>query len=379
MSEIILTLDGVDLLLLYGENNAKLNLLRKAFSDLAITSRGNTLKISGPKSLAQSAKDKVEMMVRMLREHKELPLQTVEDMLQGENPYEVRLSNGQGNATIVHGRDGAPIKAKTKNQKRLVEAAETNDIVFAIGPAGTGKTYTAVALAVRALKNKTVKKIILTRPAVEAGENLGFLPGDLKEKVDPYLRPLYDALDDMFPPEKLQQMMLNRVIEVAPLAFMRGRTLNDAFIILDEAQNATSMQVKMFLTRIGPTAKAIITGDLSQIDLPWNVRSGLVEALHILHDVEGIAQIVLTAEDVVRHRLVKEIIKAYDRSDEERKRKEADRHGPTDRKDKALPDPHSKPAEPVLNGSAEIRNGATEVKNEAPEDKTAPAETSAQA
>ena len=325
MSEIILTIDGVDLLQLYGENNTKLNLVRKAFSDLTITSRGNNLKIAGPKALSQSAKDKIEMMVKMLREHKELSMQTVEDMLQGENPYEIRLSNGAGNATIVHGKDGVPIKAKTKNQKKLVEAAETNDIVFAIGPAGTGKTYTAVALAVRALKNKTVKKIILTRPAVEAGENLGFLPGDLKDKVDPYLRPLYDALDDMFPPEKLQQFMLNRVIEVAPLAFMRGRTLNDAFIILDEAQNATTMQMKMFLTRIGPSAKCIVTGDLSQIDLPWNVKSGLIQGLHILRDVEGIAQVYLTVEDVVRHRLVKEIIKAYDKSDEEKKQRDYNR------------------------------------------------------
>jgi phosphate starvation-inducible PhoH-like protein len=259
------------------------------------------------------------MMVRMLKEHKELSMHTVEDMLAGENPYEVRLTNGSSNATIVHGRDGTPIKAKTRNQRRLVEAIETHDIVFAIGPAGTGKTYTAVAMAVRALKNRTIKKIILTRPAVEAGENLGFLPGDLKEKVDPYLRPLYDALDDMFPAEKLGQFMTNRIIEIAPLAFMRGRTLNDAFIILDEAQNSTTMQMKMFLTRLGPNSKCVVTGDLTQIDLPGNVKSGLRQSMGILKEIDGIAHIYLTAEDVVRHRLVKEIIKAYDSDDEKRR------------------------------------------------------------
>ncbi len=317
MSEIILNIEDVDLVELYGENNAKLNLVRKAYPDVTITSRGSQLKINGERSNdSQRVKDKIEMMVRMLREHKELSAHTVEDMLAGENPYETRLSNGVTNAVIVHGKDGTPIKAKTRNQKKLVDAIETNDIVFAIGPAGTGKTYTAVAMAVRALKNRTVKKIILTRPAVEAGENLGFLPGDLKDKVDPYLRPLYDALDDMFPPEKLSQFMTNRVIEIAPLAFMRGRTLNDAFIILDEAQNSTPPQMKMFLTRLGPSAKCVITGDLTQIDLPWNVRSGLPQSLDILQGIEGIVQVRLTAEDVVRHRLVKEIIKAYDVEDE---------------------------------------------------------------
>jgi phosphate starvation-inducible protein PhoH and related proteins len=317
LSEIVLTIEGVDLLELYGENNAKLNLVRKAFPDLTITSRGNNLRIAGEKSETQTAKGKIELMVRMLRDHKELAAQTVEDMLHGGNPHEVRLApSGASNATIVFGKDGTPIKAKTRNQRRLVETAELNDIVFAIGPAGTGKTYTAVALAVRALKNKTVKRIILTRPAVEAGENLGFLPGDLKEKVDPYLRPLYDALDDMFPADKLAQMMTNRVIEVAPLAFMRGRTLDNAFIILDEAQNTTPPQLKMFLTRIGPSAKCIVTGDLTQIDLPRNVRSGLAQGLDILKGIDGIAQVYLTAEDVIRHRLVKEIVKAYDADDE---------------------------------------------------------------
>ncbi len=332
MSEIILTIGGVDLLALFGENNAKLNLVRKAFPDVTITSRGSNLKIKGDKANeTQAVKDIVEKMVRMLRDHKELSVHTVEDILAGENPHDVRLSQSSvGNSTIVHGKDGTPIRAKTRNQKKLVDAIEANDIVFAVGPAGTGKTYTAVAMAVRALKNRTVKKIILTRPAVEAGENLGFLPGDLKDKIDPYLRPLYDALDDMFPADKLAQFITNRVIEIAPLAFMRGRTLNDAFIILDEAQNSTPQQMKMFLTRLGPTAKCVVTGDLTQIDLPWNVKSGLRQSIEILQGIEGIEQVRLTTEDVVRHRLVKEIIKAYDYDDEYRKAmKEAERNGKT--------------------------------------------------
>jgi phosphate starvation-inducible protein PhoH and related proteins len=327
LSEIILNIEDVDLVALYGENNVKLNLVRKTFPDVTITSRGSQLKIkSDNKSDAQDAKSKIEQMVRMLREQKELSLHTVEDLMKGENPYEVRLTNGASNAVVVYGKDGAPIKAKTRNQKKLVDAIEGSDIVFAIGPAGTGKTYVAVAMAVRALKNRTVKKIILTRPAVEAGENLGFLPGDLKEKVDPYLRPLYDALDDMFPADKLAQFMTNRVIEIAPLAFMRGRTLHDAFIILDEAQNTTPPQMKMFLTRLGPNSKCVVTGDLTQIDLPWNVKSGLRQSLDILRGIEGIEQVQLTAEDVVRHRLVKEIIKAYDFDEERQKaRKEAEK------------------------------------------------------
>jgi phosphate starvation-inducible PhoH-like protein len=321
LSEITLTIEDLDLLALYGENNAKLNLVRKAYPDVTITSRGSQLKIKGDKtSDTQAVKDLLEKMMRMLKDHKELSLQIVADLVAGENPHDVRIpKDAAHNSTIVHGKDGTPIKAKTKNQKRLVEAVEVNDITFAIGPAGTGKTYTAVALAVRALKNRTVKRIILTRPAVEAGENLGFLPGDLKEKVDPYLRPLYDALDDMFPADKLAQFMTNRVIEIAPLAFMRGRTLNDAFIILDEAQNSTTMQMKMFLTRLGLNSKCVITGDMSQVDLPPSVKSGLRHSMSLLGKVEGIAQIQLTAEDVVRHRLVKEIIRAYDADDERRR------------------------------------------------------------
>jgi phosphate starvation-inducible PhoH-like protein len=318
LSEIVLTVDSVDLVELFGEKNVKLNALRKALPEVTITSRGSSVKISGEKKHTQNAKSKLEMMVRMLKEHDELPLQMVEDLVKGNNPFESRLSkNSKSNKTILYGRNGKQIKAKTRNQKRLIEASENSDIVFAVGPAGTGKTYTAVALAVRALKNRLVKKIILTRPAVEAGESLGFLPGDLKEKIDPYLRPLYDSLDDMLPAEKLQQFMDTRIIEIAPLAFMRGRTLDNAFIILDEAQNCSTMQLKMFLTRLGPTAKCIITGDLSQIDLPFHQKSGLRRSISILENLEGIETIYLDAQDVVRHRLVKEIILAYDKSDDQ--------------------------------------------------------------
>lgn len=316
MSEIILKIAGVELVDLYGEKNSKLNILKTAFPTVKITSRGTSLKLSGEKKDTQTVKAKVEMMVRVLKQEKELSKATVEDLVHGKNPFQ---SNGYNNAsatTIVHGRDGKPIKARTRNQRLLVEFSEKNDVVFAIGPAGTGKTYVAVALAVKALKNRLVKKIILTRPAVEAGENLGFLPGDLKDKVDPYLRPLYDALDDLLEGEKINKFMTERVIEVAPLAFMRGRTLDNAFIILDEAQNTTNMQIKMFLTRLGPNAKCIITGDLTQIDLPRRQRSGLHKALDILGDVEGIAKVFLKAEDVVRHRLVKEIILAYEQDSE---------------------------------------------------------------
>jgi phosphate starvation-inducible PhoH-like protein len=289
-------------------------MLREAYPDVSITARGNNLKLSGDKKTTQKVKSKLEMMVRLLKEKHELTNQTVKDLIKGANPFAYRLSNGSSNATILHGRGGKEIKAKTVNQKRLIKASEANDVVFAIGPAGTGKTYTAVALAVRALKNRTVKKIILTRPAVEAGESLGFLPGDLKEKIDPYLRPLYDALDDMLPIDKLNYFMENRVIEIAPLAFMRGRTLDNAFIILDEAQNTTTMQIKMFLTRLGPSAKCIITGDLSQVDLPASQKSGLRRAMEILGDIDGITAVHLNADDVVRHRLVKEIIRAYEKA-----------------------------------------------------------------
>ncbi len=309
----------VDLL---GRNNVKLNLLRKAYPEVKIIARGDQIRLIGEKKHTQRLKDNIEMMIRILKEYDDISVENVKEILGGDNPFKNQLSSkSDKNGVIVYGRGGKPIKARTRNQKRLVESSEGHDVVFAIGPAGTGKTYTAVALAVRALKNKLVRKIILTRPAVEAGENLGFLPGDLKDKVDPYLRPLYDALDDMIPHEKLDQLISTRVIEVAPLAFMRGRTLDNAFVIMDEAQNCTVGQLKMFLTRLGPSAKCIVTGDLSQIDLPRNVTSGLRRSLDILGDVEGIGVVRLTADDVVRHRLVKKIINAFDAADAEFKAK----------------------------------------------------------
>jgi len=322
LNEIILTIDGIDPVELYGQNNSKLKLLKKAFPDVTITSRGENLKLTGSKSSTQQAKAKVERMVNMIRQNEDLSEQSVIALLNQNaqlNDEEEQFKKGSN--VIVYGKNGKPIKAKTRNQKKLVQLSEMNDVVFAIGPAGTGKTYTAVALAVKALKNRLVKKIILTRPAVEAGESLGFLPGDLKDKVDPYLRPLYDALDDLIQAEKLDYFMTNRVIEVAPLAFMRGRTLDNAFIILDEAQNCTTTQIKMFLTRLGPSAKCIITGDLSQIDLPGHQKSGLYRALDILSDIDGIASLRLSPEDVVRHRLVKEIILKYDEDDQKRNRR----------------------------------------------------------
>ncbi|MEZ4910007.1 MAG: PhoH family protein [Saprospiraceae bacterium] len=316
MSEIIITIDSVDPIDLFGEQNSKLNILKKAFPKVQMTSRGHQIKLIGDKDLLDQVRNKVEIMIKMIQDKHDLTNQMVEDLLINDHVHEAKLSVADSGGLIVYGKNGVPIKAKTRNQKKLVEFSEENDILFAIGPAGTGKTYTAVALAIRALKNKLVKKIILTRPAVEAGEHLGFLPGDMKDKVDPYLRPLYDALDDMLPMEKLNFFITNRVIEVAPLAFMRGRTLDHAFIILDEAQNCTTTQLKMFLTRIGPSAKAIITGDLSQIDLPGHQKSGLRRALEILKPIDGIGQLFLNSEDVVRHRLVKEIIKSYDKAEE---------------------------------------------------------------
>lgn len=312
-SEIVLNIEDVDMVDLHGAKNVNMQLLKKSFPDLQITSRGSKVVLAGDKKDTQKAKAKIEQMVKLLREQKELNPQVVQDLLLGENPYEHKYSEKNNKNIILYGRTGKPIKAKTRNQKKLVELTIDNDVVFAIGPAGTGKTYTAVAMAVRALKNKLVKKIILTRPAVEAGESLGFLPGDMKEKVDPYLRPLYDALDDMIPMEKLKFFMEQRTIEVAPLAFMRGRTLDNAYIILDEAQNCTSTQIKMFLTRLGPSAKCIVTGDMSQVDLPGRHQSGLPLAIRLLRGLEGIGVIELGAEDVVRHRLVKQVIRAYDR------------------------------------------------------------------
>lgn len=310
MTEAIIHLETINPIEFFGVNNGKFDLLKKQFPLLKILSRGSRIKVSGRAEEVAEAKAKIEQIVRYLERNGHLSESEFIDLLGEEE--EASSEKKAPADVIVYGSNGKVIRAKTANQKKMVQATEDNDILFAIGPAGSGKTYTAVALAVRALKNKVVRKIILTRPAVEAGESLGFLPGDLKEKIDPYLRPLYDALDDMIPAEKLHYYMANRIIEIAPLAYMRGRTLDNAFIILDEAQNATDLQLKMFLTRIGPSAKAIITGDLTQVDLPKNQRSGLVKASRILQNIPGIAHIELNESDVVRHRLVKSIIRAYD-------------------------------------------------------------------
>ncbi len=318
MTETIINLETVNPIEFFGVNNGKLDLLKKKFPLLKILSRGTQIKLSGAPEQIESAKEKIEMLVQYLERNGHVSENYFEQILGGDDAETVdNFIERNPNDVLVFGPNGKSVRARTANQKRMVSASDKNDIIFAIGPAGTGKTYTAVALAVRALKNKMVKKIILTRPAVEAGESLGFLPGDLKEKIDPYLRPLYDALDDMIPADKLGYYMSTRVIEIAPLAYMRGRTLDHAYIILDEAQNATELQIKMFLTRIGANAKAIITGDLTQVDLPKNQRSGLDKAIRILKNIDGIAHIELDEEDVVRHRLVKAIIKAYDREREQ--------------------------------------------------------------
>jgi phosphate starvation-inducible protein PhoH and related proteins len=314
LTDTIINLESVNPIEFFGVNNGKLDILKKKFPLLKILSRGTQLKLSGSPEQVESAKEKIDLVVQYLERNGHLSENYLETILGGDDAETVdNFIERNPNEVLVFGPNGKTVRARTQNQKKMVAATDKNDILFAIGPAGTGKTYTAVALAVRALKNKVIKKIILTRPAVEAGESLGFLPGDLKEKIDPYLRPLYDALDDMIPADKLGYYMSTRTIEIAPLAYMRGRTLDNAFIILDEAQNATDLQIKMFLTRIGANAKAIITGDLTQVDLPKNQRSGLEKAVRILQNVEGIAHIELDEEDVVRHKLVKAIIRAYER------------------------------------------------------------------
>lgn len=318
MTEITINIEGIDPIDFFGVNNSRFNFIKKSFPTVRMVSRGSSIKAEGSETDIAAFKLKIDRMVDHIERHGKLTEDNIESITNSDDAGEfVRKPKDSGNV-IVHGNGGLLVRARTDNQLMMVKESEKNDIVFAIGPAGTGKTYTAVALAVRALKEKNVKKIILTRPAVEAGESLGFLPGDLKEKIDPYLRPLYDALDDMIPPDKLKYFMENRVIEVAPLAFMRGRTLDHSFILLDEAQNCTDMQLKMFLTRIGAASKCIITGDPTQIDLPPKIKSGLYTALRILKPIEGISTIHLNESDVVRHRLVKEIIKAYDKLNETR-------------------------------------------------------------
>jgi phosphate starvation-inducible PhoH-like protein len=322
LTETIINLETVNPIDFFGVNNGKLDLLKKKFPLLKILSRGTQIKLSGSPEQIEIAKEKIDLLIAYLERNGQVSEQYFEQILGGDDKEAIdHFAERNPGDVLVFGPNGKTVRARTHNQKKMVAAAEKNDIIFAIGPAGTGKTYTAVALAVRALKNKAVKKIILTRPAVEAGESLGFLPGDLKEKIDPYLRPLYDALDDMIPADKLGYYMTTRVIEIAPLAYMRGRTLDNAFIILDEAQNTTDLQLKMFLTRIGANAKAIITGDLSQVDLPKNQRSGLEKGIRILKNIDGISHIELDEEDVVRHRLVKAIIKAYDKDHQQEDRK----------------------------------------------------------
>ncbi len=317
MNEIRIPLDDVNLVTLWGAQNEHFEWIKRGFPKLRLVARGNELKVLGEESEQQRFKQVFEGILRHIEQFQNLDSNALEDLVGINGATERSAEKKIGEPAvfkgepIVYGPNGLIVRARTPNQLKMVESIAKNDILFAIGPAGTGKTYTAVALAVRALRNKEIKRIILTRPAVEAGENLGFLPGDLKEKVDPYLRPLYDALDDMIPADKLKDYLERRVIEVAPLAFMRGRTLDNCFVILDEAQNATDMQLKMFLTRMGPTAKFIVTGDLTQIDLPKKNQSGLATAVKLLENINGIDIIHLSGSDVVRHKLVRRILEAY--------------------------------------------------------------------
>jgi phosphate starvation-inducible PhoH-like protein len=303
-------LEGVDPVDFYGVNNVRFNKFIELFPDLKVIQRGNEIRISGEKKRLEEFEDKVDLFVRYLRKFQTVSLHALEDLLNGSSNHHMEAP-GPEEGVILHGESGRKIRAITVNQKRLVEDGKTNDLLIAVGPAGTGKTYTAIAMAVKALKEREVKRIILTRPAVEAGEKLGFLPGDFKEKLDPYLQPLYDALRDMIPARKLIQFLEDGTIQIAPLAYMRGRTLDHAFVILDEAQNATPSQFKMFLTRMGPAARFIVTGDDSQVDLPSRQDSGLVQAQEILKGIEGISIIRFDERDIIRHRLVKSIVKAY--------------------------------------------------------------------
>jgi phosphate starvation-inducible PhoH-like protein len=312
--EKVVTLDNISLIDFLGIENKNIDSLAAAFPKSRIVSRGNQIVLKGTTHDIHQIGDILDSLIEHYHKYGRVTEENVQNLISKEaEPMLPQRNNENAEDVILYGTRGASIKAKTVNQQKLVDQVKDNDLVFALGPAGTGKTFISVALAVRALKNKHVKKIIITRPAVEAGENLGFLPGDLKEKIDPYLRPIYDALGDMIPHEKLQYYMEREIIEIAPLAYMRGRTLNNAFILLDEAQNTTPMQMKMFLTRMGPDSKMIVTGDTSQIDLPRNQRSGLKEAIRILGDVKGIGFVELSERDVVRHRLVRDIIEAYQR------------------------------------------------------------------
>ncbi|MCF8714281.1 PhoH family protein [Joostella atrarenae] len=310
MNELIIELTEINPKDFFGPSNTNIDLLKKYFPKLKLVARGNKIKAYGDEEMLEEFDKRLDMLVTHFGKYNKLDENTIERILTSDNGQDEMDAKINGEV-LLHGVNGRLIKAQTANQQRLVELMRKNDMVFAIGPAGTGKTYTGVALAVKALKEKQVRRIILTRPAVEAGENLGFLPGDLKEKLDPYMQPLYDALRDMIPAEKLANYIETGVIQIAPMAFMRGRTLDNAFVILDEAQNTSHAQMKMFLTRMGKSAKFIITGDPGQIDLPRRITSGLKEAILVLKDVQGIGILHLDDKDVIRHRLVKEIIKSY--------------------------------------------------------------------
>ena len=310
MIERIYILESVDPVIFYGVNNVNMQLIKTLFPKLRIVARGNVMKVIGDEDESELFLKKIREVEKYCEEFNSLSEDVILDIIKGKAPVITKQEN-----LIIHGMNGKPIVALTENQQRLVKAFEENDLVFATGPAGTGKTFVAIALAVKALKNKEIRKIILSRPAVEAGEKLGFLPGEMKDKLDPYLQPLYDALQDMVPGAKLKEYMENNVIQIAPLAFMRGRTLNDAVIILDEAQNTTTHQIKMFLTRLGMNAKMIITGDVTQIDLPPTATSGLVQAMQILKGVKGIGKVEFEKKDIVRHKLVQRIVEAYDKFD----------------------------------------------------------------
>ena len=319
MIERIYILESVDPVIFYGVNNSNMQLIKTLFPKLRIVARGNVMKVIGEEEESELFLKKIREVEKYCEEFNTLSEEVIVDIIKGKAPTVVKQEN-----LIIHGMNGKPITARSENQQRLVKAFEENDLVFATGPAGSGKTFVAIALAVRALKNKEARKIILSRPAVEAGEKLGFLPGEMKDKLDPYLQPLYDALQDMIPAIKLKEYMENNVIQIAPLAFMRGRTLNDAVIILDEAQNTTPHQIKMFLTRLGMNAKMIVTGDVTQIDLPPSTTSGLIQAMQILKGVKGIGRIEFTKKDIVRHKLVQRIVEAYDKFDEKKKNQKTD-------------------------------------------------------
>lgn len=312
MIERIVIIDGVDPVTFYGVNNANMQLIRNFFPKLRITARGNVIKVIGEDAETADFEKAIHELEKYCAKFNRLDEDVIIDVVRGESPKEARHDG-----VIIFGINGKPISPRNANQKKMVESFIHNDLTFALGPAGTGKTYIAIALAVKALKNKEVRKIILSRPAVEAGEKLGFLPGDMKDKIDPYLQPLYDALEDMIPHVKLKEYMETGVIQIAPLAFMRGRTLNDAVIVLDEAQNTTTHQIKMFLTRLGMNAKMIVTGDATQIDLPRSVTSGLLHVMRVLKNVDGIGRIEFEKKDIVRHPLVQRIVDAYDRYDRE--------------------------------------------------------------